>query len=470
MALRTSFLIFIALIVLPGCLFHPGKEQLRRYLENRPEEPDYTFSYTQPSNISETGASISIFEQTLEFWNQPGSEGEPRWKDVLVPNSDDLYDKLLDICKRPNGEIHLKSYHYDSAGLDYLALVDYFDENGELIGFDYIPNDTTRYTPRESNFVGYENMAWWEYPMFILDVPVYLTIGIKELAGEIIKSPLSAIDLGWIGTPAEKRNPFSPVCFERAYYGFLQDWKDGFTGLTWRFRVRNRHTPWDLGRDLLGAVPIVGPIFDHKGPPERKDPPPKTKAFAISQGIHAGGDTEQYTRHLERAVKEHRPEVRTMAVPFPYGGLFDVMWSLLNVSNGMAYQTAHSVVFQHNLQRDEGLESIGFSGGVQRFGQASKLLRLGGFTVNKSIGVAGPFAGFSAAQEYHILLGDGFIEDPVVGTAHFVNFVYWWLPMNVTWYEVKGGGGHHLPYFPHPQTRQPESGYRVHVENLISNP
>lgn len=464
------------LATLPGCLFLPGPEKLQRMIAERPESPYSRIRFlSDPRPENEAERPLEELVETLEYWNGTGSDGRPRWEEVLVPSSPDLYTRLLEACRREDARITLVAYHYDSSGLDALTLVDYLDDSGQLLGHDHIPQDTPETSPADAAFIGYDDLAWWEYPMFILDVPVYLAIGLQELAGEAIKAPLSALDSGWLGTPAEGRNPLSPVCFSSAGRAFVRDLVDGYRGLTWRFRVRSAHTPLDLARDLLGQVPLVGPLMDFKSPPELElgagSPggleETRPRVIAISQGIHAGDETEQYTRHLERAVKEVRPDARTIAVPFSYGGAIDVIWSLLNLSHGPAHEAAHSIVFEHGIRPDQPLETVGFSGGVQRFTVASKLLRLGGYRVESSVGVAGPMAGFSAASRSHLLLADGIFLDPVVGTARLVNFIYWPFPSSTALYEVEKGGGHHLPYIPHPSTRAPRSGYRAALEALL---
>jgi hypothetical protein len=293
-----------------------------------------------------------------------------------------------------------------------------------------------------------------------------LVIGLKELTFEILKSPLSAIDSGWIGPAVERRNPLSPVCFRRAALGFWEDWRDGFTAFSWRFLVRSRHTPVDLARDLLGAAPVAGAWFGHHSPPDSAAPPPATALIVLSQGIHAGTDGEQFTAAWRRALGELRPGVEVVGAPYRGGGLFDTFSSMLNLSHGSGYDLAARAVFDGGLRPGDGVELVGFSGGVQRAVAASRALRIADITVNRLVGVAGPAAGFSTAIESHLLLGDDPIADPVLLSARAFRILFPLFPSNLRVETVPGAGGHHLPFLPHPSTRAPRRGYAAALQAL----
>lgn len=450
-----------------SCLFLPGPEALKRIESQRPDVPYARVVFrTEPL---EGEHSLAELRSTLEFWTARGVDGEPRWRSVLVPKPEDLYTQLLAAIDSGEADgMTLVSYKYDTAGTDDITLVDYVASGGRLVGYDHLDRITP--PPRSSRgpFIGYEDMRWWEYALLVVDLPVYLAIGVKEFAGEILRSPISVLDNGWLGTAVEGRSPVSPVCFERAAAAFVEDWKDGFTALTWRFRTRRRHTPLDLTRELLGAVPIVGPVFDHKSPPGRTGAAPPTTVVALSQGIHAGSDSEQWMQSLEKGVRETFPAQRVVTLPYRYGGAFDSVWSLLNISSGTGYEAARELVFEHGVGPADGLVLIGFSGGAQRLVAATHALRHAGVHVNRMISVAGPISGFSCAVDNVVLLGDDTISDPVVLTAHAVDWFYFPIPSNFRRVTVKGGGVHRLPYFPKGDTREPESGYIQVLEAVLS--
>ncbi|MBI4585504.1 MAG: hypothetical protein HY717_15935 [Planctomycetes bacterium] len=461
---------FIAALLLPlaGCLFYPGKKELELLEAKRGAPYAVTVFSRNPGPAAEPPERpLAELRQAMLYWASPGSEEKPRWQGVLAPHPEDLYQRVLQAMDQGQARITLTAYQYDATGLDYLTLVDYAGENGSPIGWDTVDYPAPPPPRQRPLMVGFADLRWWEYPQMIFDLPFYLAIGLKELAGEIVKSPLSAIDSGWIGTAVENRNPLSPVNFERAAMAFAEDWQDGFTALTFRLRVHHRHTPLDTLQEFLGILPIAGPVFDHKSPPDDSAPPPATTLIAVGQGIHAGGREELFTLAWERAIKEARPEAVVTRAPYCYGGVFDVIWSMLNLSNGLGYDLAAYLVFEEGLGPGEGVELAGFSGSAQKEVAASRVLRSAGIAVNKLIGVAGPVAGFSCARESHLLLGTDPLADPVILAEHAENALIPLFPSNLRVQWIPGAGGHHIPYFPNPATRAPESGYRRALEDVI---
>jgi hypothetical protein len=467
--IRCSLL--LAALLPAGCLFLPARAGLERIRAARPE-PDHVTVFRRVPAAGER--PLAELRATLEYWNGVSPDGTPRWQGVLVPESADLYGRLLQAIGGGAESITLRAYVYDAVGHDQATLVDYVGADGVRIGWDHavLPPDTTNGPdasppPRGSPVHGYFHLAWWEIPHLLLDIPVYLAIGAKELAGEIAKTPISFISSAWIGPAVEGRSPISPVCLSRGAAAVAEDFRNGLTAFTWRFRVRSRHTPLDLLRDLAAAVPVAGPLFDWKTPPEDDAPPPATSFIALSQGIHAGGEGEQYTAAWKRAVEESRPEVVVKGLPYRYGGVGDVLWSLLNISSGPGYDLAARVAFDEAVGPGDGVEILGFSGGVERARVASRALRTAGITVNRSIGVAGPAGGYSSARESVVLLADETFDDPVVFYTRVWDALLWPFPSNVAVAAVPGAGSHHLPYFPNGATRAPERGYAARLEAYL---
>ena len=104
------------------------------------------------------------------------------------------------------------------------------------------------------------------------------------------------------------------------------------------------------------------------------------------------------------------------------------------------------------------VELVGFSGGVQRFISTSRILRASGVSVNRLVGVAGPYSGVSCASKTRILLGDEPLADPVLLAAHAVNVIFFLFPSNVQAHRVEAAGGHYTPSFPQALTRAPRWG------------
>jgi hypothetical protein len=449
-----------------GCLFWSGPRELDKLIEQRRPTPFATERFV--ARAVEGEHSLTELRETLTHWTASGPDGEPRWQGVLSPHPSDLYEQILAAINSGTPEIKLVAHAYDSNGLDVLTLIDYYDDSDTHLGWDFMEYSELDTPPGGPATVGYDEMAWWEYPHLILDLPVYLAIGLKECVGEIAKSPLSTIDVGWFDPMAEGRNPLSPVCFARAGRAFIEDWHDGWTSLLWRFRARRQHTPLDLIRDLLGTAPLVGPVFDHRSPPEDNALPAPTSVMVVGQGIHSGGTDRQFTLAWEKAMREMRPELRTFTVPFRYGGVFDVMWSLFNISNGSAHDAATQIVFDHGVVPGDTIEMTGFSGSVQRFFAASRILRLAGVRVEQVVGVAAPAAGGSCAARNSLLLGTAAFKDPVILSAHATRILIPF-PSNIDTIWVENAGSHHTPYFPHATTRTPQVGYESELHGLLGS-
>jgi hypothetical protein len=450
--------------LLSGCLFHAGHRGLKEIRTSRPATPFARVVFKARPEAGEHG--IEELHRTIAYWNGNDRTGSPRWRGILVPQPEDLYARVLSAIEGGEQSITLVSYKYDACGLESLTLVDYYDGAGRHFGFDYVAYADM---PRRGGGLpcaGYDDLAWWEYPQLLLDIPVYALVGGKEFIGEIAKSPLSAIEGGWLGPPAGGFNPFSPVCFERGAGAFAEDWRNGFTALTWHFRVRSRHTPLGLVRQLLGIIPVVGPVFDEKSPPPDAS---RTVApiVALSQGIYAGSDGEQHILPWIKATEELQPSRETVGIPYHYGGLMDTIWSLANLSHGMAYDAASQLIFDHGVTRAGGVTLVGFSGGVQRFVAATSILRRAGIPVDELVGVAGPTAPFSCAARSRILLGAETIEDPVVLSAHAVNLLFFLFPGNIPFVSVPDAGPHATPYFPNGATREPARGYAAALREAL---
>ena len=457
----------VALLLLAGCVFLPGRAGLERLIAARGEPDAVTVFSAAPAPGEQPLAGLRA---TLLYWSARGAGGRPRWQGVLEPHPEDLYERILRALDAGAARITLKAYRYDAIGLEEITLVDYLDEAGTPLGWDCVPYGERggRRAGRGRLLVGYNGLLWWEYPQMLLDLPVYLAVGIKELAFEAVKSPLSFLDGGWLATAVARRNPFSPVCFERAAGAFVEDWRDGFTALTWRLRARSRHTPLDLLRTLAGAAPVVGPFLDAKAPREDAAPPGTTSFVVVSQGIHAGDESEQFVAAWESALQELRPGVIVTTAPYRHGTAIDSCWAVLNLSSGPGYDLAAGLVFGEGVSPGDTIELAGFSGGAQRSVAAARALRDAGITVRRLVGVAGPIAGTSTAAETTLLLGDA-LDDAVVLSARAVELFYFLLPANVRVVSVPDAGAHHLPFFPDGKTRAPARGYARMLEELLGD-
>ena len=266
------------LALLQGCLFFSPRDELERLKAERGEPWAVTVFAKTPGPGEQP---LEALRETLTFWSAPGSGGEPPWKGVLTPEPEDLYVSVLARMDQGADRFTLVAHEYGHR----LTLVDYLDAKGDRLGWDHPAFPPPKKSLPTFPLVGFYTLEWWEFPqLLLLDLPVYLALGAKELAGEIIKSPLSFLEEGWIRGSIQGRCPVSPVSFEQAGGAFLEDWRNGFSGFLWRLRVRSQHTPWDLAMDLAAAVPVVGPLLDHKSPPADSSTPPETSLIVLTPG------------------------------------------------------------------------------------------------------------------------------------------------------------------------------------------
>ncbi|MEM7231754.1 MAG: hypothetical protein AAF517_06250 [Planctomycetota bacterium] len=451
-------------IGLSSCMVLPGPQKQISIENRRPMTPTSTTVFTLEPEGDEK--PLEELNATLEHWLHVAPDGEPRYRGILRLEPEDLYERVRTAITEGADRITLESYKFDATGRDQLTLVDYVGPDGKRIGYDaYRYRQLARPSaPESQTFYGYDDMAWWEYPQLLLDVPIYGIIGLKEFVLELVKSPMSAFDTAFIGGLASDHSPVSPTTLERFGGAIGQDWRDGWTALGWRFRFRERHTPVDLVLDLFSAVPVVGGLFAPRMPPVDADPLSSlsrtrdTKLF-ISRGIHGGGRHRQHFDVFADWLRDEQIAARVAVIPYRYGGMFDTIWSALNLSSGMGYDEARQIIDLHGVRRGDHISLVGFSGGVERSIGATRALHRAGVSVDQVVGIAGPFVGPSCAERSTVFLGDDPIGDPVLITAWLFRGLFFWMPSNATIEVVEGAGKHHTPGIPHGADRKPATGY-----------
>jgi hypothetical protein len=457
--LRTA-LAAIAALALGGCLTAGPQATLDALLRERGEPDSVTVFRATPGPGERP---LSELRETLAWWAARGSGDRPRWEGTLVPSDPGLHASLIERIDAGIGSITLRAWRFDARWQDDLTLVDYVSEEGELMGWDHTAHVLPpRDEPRVIAFgiQGYFQMAWWEIPVLLLDIPVYLAVGAKELAGEAVKSPLAFVTHLIESAAVERRSPVSPTALGRAAGAFAEPWKNGVTALIYRFRVRSAHTPIDLLRELAAAVPIVGPVFEPQSPPEDDTEPPGTSLLVLTGGVHGSSD-EAAVHPWARALEALRPEAIVATAAYPRGTVLDPVWSMLNLSSGPGHDLAARILFDEGAAPRDGIEIAGFSAGFQRGVTAARLLRRGNVSVNRLVGVAGAFAGGSPARTATALLGEEEVAASIA--AHL-----WPFPENIAILRVRESGRHHLPCFPDGATRAPNLGYLRLLETLLA--
>ncbi len=221
----------------------------------------------------------------------------------------------------------------------------------------------------------------------LVSYPVAIVIGAKNAAFEIAKVPFSFIGGIVSGRDAVWKYPLENL--HNAYQSFKVEVSTG-TG-------EGDHV-WDNAADiwrplhrLLTEIPIIGPIFLYS-PNYDTDPnaAPKSKLF-LSRGIYGGSQWGQDTGLWAAFAEQAYPAYEIYTPPYRHGTAIDVVWSLLNFSNGPAYDEA-AYVMDHTNRNDK-IFLAGHSGGVQRSVAASRILWYHGYPVTQVMGIAGPSIG-----------------------------------------------------------------------------
>ncbi|MFA6091886.1 MAG: hypothetical protein WCU88_07965 [Elusimicrobiota bacterium] len=206
--------------------------------------------------------------------------------------------------------------------------------------------------------------------------PIGVAVGLKNASFELAKMPFSFI-AGFLGRGRPYEYPYRNL--KSAYAALktevLHPQKLGL--LSGIFR-------------LMGELPIVGPVFQHNDNPNRLDLDAPKRIF-LTRGIYGGNALEQDTALWEAATRHFYPEAYIQAVPYEFGTVTDVIWSMFNLSHGQAYVMADRIM--EASERGDRLYLVGHSAGVQRITYASRLLGQRGYDVRQMMGIAGPSLG-----------------------------------------------------------------------------
>ena len=135
---------------------------------------------------------------------------------------------------------------------------------------------------------------------------------------------------------------------------------------------------------------MIGPIFLYSPNYDTHKEAVRSKLF-LSRGIYGGDAWGQDTGLWAAFVEKAYPDYDIYSPPYRHGTAIDVLWSLLNLSNGPSYDEAAYVM--NHANRDDTLFLSGHSGGVQRSVAASRILWDHGYPVTKVVGMAGPSIG-----------------------------------------------------------------------------
>ena len=216
----------------------------------------------------------------------------------LIPNRAELYDDMLMYNTNGNLEsVKLLSYVYDRMGQEDPSLTFYVgnyadtsEHTRSIIGWDYVEYDhsyQSKDKKRKKVFINYEIDKPVDYLRLPYTFLIDTIIGLKQFAGEIIKSPISFLEAELFENIfMERKIPFYKF---KGFLAAAEDWRNGVTALTYRYRVDGNQGILVTTQNLLGEVPLIGSVFDQWF---RKDSGTANKLF-LTRGIYGGDDSAQ---------------------------------------------------------------------------------------------------------------------------------------------------------------------------------
>jgi hypothetical protein len=362
--------------------------------------------------------------------------------------------------------IKLLSYVYDRMGSSEATSLTFYiggDEGtgrkvSEVFGWDYVDygnKDSGNIERRRKAFINYKIDTPADYLRLPYTLLIDTVIGLKQFAGEIIKSPISFLE----------EELFENIFIERKvpFYKFdgikaaIEDWRNGVTALTYRYRMDGNQGMVATTQNLLGEIPLIGSIFDQW---HRTESVAANKLF-LTRGIFGGDNSAQnmslWADYLRRPSEECRQDMPTYqsdnsspeeinltdkgnnntcvkVIPYRYGSNVDVLWSLFNISHGYAYDMASEIALKYNVNPGDSVALSGHSGGVQRIISTARILHDDGINVKKMYGIAGPALGYAPCAETQVVLNGKLLQDPVSEVSRFLRYITLnLLTLNIKW-------------------------------------
>ena len=458
--IKLTIIIILLFITLPGCLIRYGEgrlDQLLLSVDELEKECEANGEELTEEKIKEKlgkpGLLKPIYETSLDFsiletllYKLKEDAGF-----LLVPNRAELYEDMIVAIKEGRcRNIKLLSYVYDKTGsLEESAIAFYIGNiNGNVkdepvvFGWDYVKygNKDLLYQIRKRKrkrkvFCNYKIDNPADFLRLSYSFLIDTVIGLKQFAGETIKSPFSFLEEELLKNmiidrkiPFYKLDGFKPA---------IEDWRNGITALTYRYRVDGNQGVLATTQNLLGEVPLVGSVFDQW---HRKENSSANKLF-LSRGIF-GGDVHKQNTSLWVQYFKKRPEYTKYdnkpfiveAIPYKFGSIVDVLWALLNISHGYAYDMASEIVFTYDTNPGDTVLLSGHSGGVQRNIATARILNDDGIKVEKIYGIAGPALGYAPSKKTKVVLNRRFLDDPVSDVSRFLKYITLnLLTLNIKW-------------------------------------
>ena len=324
--IKSAISVFLLFLILPGCLARYGEgrlDQLLLSVNDLKKECEANNEELTEEKIKEKlgkpGFLKPIYERNLDLSFLDTLENDSGI--LLVPNRAELYKEMLTAVEEDKlSSIKLLSYVYDRMGSsEATSLTFYIGGNGdtgrekpEVFGWDYVDygnKDSCNLERKRKTFINYKIDTPADYFRLPYTLLIDTVIGLKQFAGEIIKSPISFLEEELFKNIfIEKKIPFYKFDGIKAA---VEDWRNGVTALTYRYRMDGNQGMVATTQNLLGEIPLIGSVFDQWNSAESAT---ANKLF-LTRGIFGGDNSAQnmslWADYLRRPSGECRQDKLT---------------------------------------------------------------------------------------------------------------------------------------------------------------
>mgnify|MGYP000106102364 CR=1 FL=1 len=505
--IRLAISVLLLILILPGCLARYGEGRLDQLLFSINELKEECVVNNEEltegkikEKLGKPGFLKPIYERSLDLSLLRTLDNDAGF--LLIPDHADLYREMLTAVEKEKlSNIKLLSYVYDRMGSSEATSLTFYigcnEDTGtgrkesKVFGWDYVgygEKDDCNLTRKREPFSNYKIDIPADYFRLPYSFLVDTVIGLKQFAGEVIKSPISFLEEELFENIfIEKKVPFYKF---DGFKAAIEDWRNGAAALTYRYRVDGNQGMLATTQNLLGEIPLIGSVFDQW---RRKESGTANKRF-LTRGIFGGDDSAQNTdlwvNYLEkpsgvspqylsshqtitpnekdRLDKKESSNLYVEAIPCRYGSNIDVFWALFNISHGYAYEMASEIVLKCDVHPGDSVLLSAHSGRVQRSIATARILYDDGIKVEKIYGIAGPALGYAPYNKIKVVLNGKLLQDPVSKTFLLLKYItLCLLTLNIDWDDDMCNGSrkedefykHITPGFVDGKTRLKYDGY-----------
>ena len=209
--IKSAISVFMLFLILPGCLARYGEGRLDQLLfsvNDLQKECVVNNEELTEEKIKEKLGRPGLFKPIYERGLDLSSLGKLKNDAgvLLIPNRAELYKDMLTAVKKDKlSSIKLLSYVYDRMGLSEATSLTFYIRGNEgtgrkcpdVFGWDYVDysnKDSCNVERKRKAFLNYKVDAPADYFRLPYTFLIDTVIGLKQFAGEIIKSPFSFLE------------------------------------------------------------------------------------------------------------------------------------------------------------------------------------------------------------------------------------------------------------------------------------